>query len=99
MKLYSMLLDGPRIELAANVTLGNILPCYRVRDFKKNTDLQHKCGHLVGQTEALLAIAKEGFHVHLSLQAEDSDQTKIYQDYIICSHSHLHAGDCKRFAC
>ena len=102
MKLYRMLLGAPRIELAANVTWGNILSRYRLSrslgTLKRNTDLQHKHGHLAGQAEMLLAMAK-GFPVHLSLQAEDSAQAKIYQDYIIRIHFHLHAGGCKRFAC
>lgn len=90
MKLYRMLLDAPRIKLAGNVTLGNILSHYRLsislRTLKENTDLQHKHELLVGQAETVLAIAKGGFPVHLSLQAEDSAQAKIYQDYKITSY-------------
>jgi len=103
MKLYSLLLDAPRTELAGSVTLGNLLSLYRLRrslgTLKKITDLQHKRGCLVGQTETLLAMAKEGLPVHLSSQAEDSAQAKIYQNYITCVHFHLHADDCERFAC
>lgn len=62
MKLYRTLLDAPGIELAAHVALGNILAHYRfsrsLETLKKNTDLQHKHEHLVGQAETLLAMAK-----------------------------------------